>query len=203
MNEVTRQNFGLLIAYVLPGFVALWGLSYFLPPIHAWLAAAPDHAPSIGGFLYATLASIAAGVTLSAVRWLLIDTLHHRTGVPVPDWDYAQLAAKLDAFESIAEDHYRYYQFYANMLVGIAVAYACYRLAHLADIWRLLPADAGFVVLAFVLLAGSRDALRKYYARVSRLLGTLSPEERSVHRDQRKAPQERPAGQAADEVSLG
>src|SRR3712207_8693886 len=41
----------------------------------SWLAAEQDSAPTIGGFLYVTLGSVAAGLLLSAIHWAVIDTL--------------------------------------------------------------------------------------------------------------------------------
>src|SRR5438093_134632 len=52
VRDVTSENFGLLIAYLLPGFVALWGVSPAVPGAGAWLAAPPVGAPTVGGFLY-------------------------------------------------------------------------------------------------------------------------------------------------------
>jgi hypothetical protein len=37
MRDVTGQNFGLLIAYVLPGLTALWGVSFFSDTVRSWL----------------------------------------------------------------------------------------------------------------------------------------------------------------------
>ena len=54
MREVTGRNFGLLIAYILPGFVSLWGLAEFSPSVKSWLAAStatPGAMPTVGGFL--------------------------------------------------------------------------------------------------------------------------------------------------------
>ena len=36
-----------------------------------------------------TLGSLALGLTVSAVRWMLVDTLHHATGVHPPAWEFA------------------------------------------------------------------------------------------------------------------
>jgi hypothetical protein len=63
-----------------------------------------------------TLASIAVGLTLSTVRWLLLDSIHHRTGLLPPPRNFARLGGKETAFARLEEDHYRYYQFYGNML---------------------------------------------------------------------------------------
>lgn len=63
-REISINDFGLLIAYVLPGFAALWGTSYLAPEVRSWFGQAPAEVPTLGGFLYLTVASIAAGLTI-------------------------------------------------------------------------------------------------------------------------------------------
>jgi uncharacterized membrane protein YgcG len=170
VRELKRDNFGLLIAYLLPGSVALWGASYHVVVVRDWLTTAPAEGPSIGGFLHATLASTALGLVISAVRWALIDRLLARAGVRQPAWDFELFAERLAAYEWLVANHYRYYQFYANMLVALACAYVA-RLAAIGDFGRREgPVAAGFLLVEVVLLLGARDALRKYYARTRALL---------------------------------
>jgi hypothetical protein len=170
MRELTRDNFGLLIAYLLPGFVALWGISEHVPAAQAWLRSTPPDAPTVGGFLYATLASTALGLVVSAVRWAVVDRILGCFGVRQPKWDFRLFAERLAAYEVLVAYHYRYYQFYANMLIALACSYASRLLA--VDSWdgheRWIA--AGFVAIEAVLLAGSWDTLRKYYARSEALL---------------------------------
>jgi len=71
---LSNDNFGPLIAYLVPGTIVLLGLSQFSPAVRVWFAATPADAPTVGGFLYLTLASLAAGMTVSALRWALVDT---------------------------------------------------------------------------------------------------------------------------------
>ena len=80
-RESSVNDFGLLIAYVLPGFVALWGGTYVSESLRTWIGSSATEGPTLGGFLYMTVGSIAAGLTVSTVRWMVIDTLHHATGV--------------------------------------------------------------------------------------------------------------------------
>jgi hypothetical protein len=169
MNESPDRLFGLTIAYVLPGFVSLWGASNFSPIVSNWLSLQPEPNPSLASFLYALLASLGAGLVVSAVRWLLIDTFHHRTGVRFPDPDFSKVQEKLEAFQLAIELYYRYYQFYANMLVAITIAAACRFSA--GQTLRGSAVAAGAIVW-LVLLAASRDSLSRYYARVAQLLGT-------------------------------
>ena len=176
MTEVSGRNFGLLIAYILPGFVSLLGLAEFSPTIELWIAtgsATATASPTVGGFLYLTLASVAAGLTVSTIRWAVIDRVHHATGIAKPPWNHSALQEKLAAFEALVQNHYRYYQFYANMLVALGFLLA----ARLAVSGRCISdfnyLDSALVLTGLIYWAGSRDALRNYYTRAAFLLGTL------------------------------
>lgn len=164
------NDFGLLIAYVLPGFVALWGAAFFFPPLRGWVEGSPASAPSVGGFLFVTLASIAAGLTVSTVRWMAVDSLHHRTGIPPPPWDFSHLSESVAAFDVLIEIHYRYYQFYSNTLVALMVAFIARRFS-ISPWWLPLGwPDWGILVLGLIFFLASRDTLRKYYSRTGQLL---------------------------------
>jgi len=91
MRDVTNNNFGLLIAYVLPGLTVLWGASHFSATLQSWLASNSTDLPTVGGFLYITLGSVAAGMMMSTVRWLLVDGIHHLTGLKESIWVFSRL----------------------------------------------------------------------------------------------------------------
>ncbi len=156
MRDVTTRNFGLLIAYVLPGFTALWGLSYFSPTIQGWLGAASLDSPTVGGFLYVTLGSVGAGMTVSTIRWLVIDPIHHRTGIRQPDWDFSRLRDTVAAFDTLIEIHYRFFQFYANTSISLVITFM---LRWLAIGFRPLELLLVFATCGLFFL-GSRDTLR-------------------------------------------
>jgi hypothetical protein len=170
MSELSGKNFGIIIAYVLPGFVTLWGVSHYSPTVESWLTTTSSGSPTVAGFMYVTLASLGAGLTVSAVRWCLLDSVHHATGIEPPPWEFANLDDRLQGFLALVENHYRYYQFYGNTFVAMAIAYRV-RLAWLrSSPWQEGWWTVAFMVLEAILLAGSRDALRKYYSRAARLL---------------------------------
>lgn len=170
MNNSPERLFGLTIAYVLPGSVALWGISSFSPMVANWLSVQPQSNPSLASFLHVLLASLTTGLTMSALRWLLIDTFHHHTGIPFPNPDFSKVQEKLEAFQLAIEMYYRYYQFHANLLVAIAFTGIC-RWFGGTDVSA--ARIAGVLSLEALLLAASRDSLIRYYARVAQLLGTL------------------------------
>lgn len=167
MQSITNKNFGILIAYVLPGFVTLWGLSYRVPQLQFWIGASPQQNGTVGGFLYISLLAVTTGIVASTIRWLIIDTFHHRTGISKPSWDLTKLQANLQSYSLFEENHYRYYQFYANMLVASSVGYFSWRTTTSGCFQWI---DFWFATLMVVLFLGSRDTLAKYYQRVGELL---------------------------------
>jgi hypothetical protein len=68
MEEVLGRYFGLCIAYVVPGFVALLGASFIEPSLGVWLAVAGNSGPTVGSFLYVLLGSVAAGLAVTVRR---------------------------------------------------------------------------------------------------------------------------------------
>ena len=171
MKDVTEKNFGVIIAFLLPGFLFLWGLSYSFDEVATWLVkSSTSDAPTIGGFLYATLASLSLGLLISAVRWLLVDHLLHCTGIGGQSMDFSNLKDKdrFAAFQGVVENHYRYYQYYSNTLIAILAAFILYLVFGKAK-----PSVTIWIVTISIVVAlffGSRDALNKYYTRANEIL---------------------------------
>lgn len=166
-NFSLERNFGLVIAFLLPGFVCLAGASRFSPTIAGWMSLAPTSDPTVVGFLYVLLASLGAGMVASAARWAIIDTLHHRTGLLPPNLNFSRLQANLDAFQMAVEHNYRHFQFYANMMIASVFFSLC-------DQWVNGRWSSGQLavtaILEGLLLVTSRDCLRRYYRRTEQLL---------------------------------
>ena len=168
MKDVTSNNFGVLIAYLVPGATALWGLSSFSPSLRAWIASTPNDAPTISGFLYLTVASLAVGMTVTAIRWACVDLIHAATGLNAPDLDFSQLPGKVDAYRLLIEIHYVHYQFYANMFVATAMTWTCHRIT-IQPPCHISWIDCGFVLVEATFFLTSRDTLRKYQQRTEQL----------------------------------
>lgn len=170
-RDVSIDDFGLIIAYLLPGFTAVWG--------SAWAAGILDWrnllaaGPSVGSVLFTTLASVAVGLALSTLRWLVIDPLHHVTGVRAPVRNFAGLAQNVEAYAYLNDAHYRYYQHAAGMLLATVWVYA---------VWRWMNPDrplgvpeVGALCAGLLYYLGSRDSLKKFYARTYELLHPHGP----------------------------
>jgi hypothetical protein len=127
MKEVTSKNFGLIIAFWLPGFILLWNLSYLSDLAASAIMPKAGADRSVGDFLFASLGSLALGLLVSAARSLILEPILYWTGVKrVPEASYAKLANKdvLAAFEAAIEAHYRYSQYYGNTLIAVATGLA-------------------------------------------------------------------------------
>ena len=168
----------MIIAYILPGFIGLAGLVPLFPVVGAWLHPVNQAGLDLGAPIYALMAAMTFGMILSCFRWMIVDRLHHRTGVALPAWNDSRLDERLDAFDYLVEVHYRYYQFYANTLVAILWAYGINRLLRTSPPLGI-GTDLAALILSFVLFVGSRDALTKYYSRTSRLLGPIAEKDSS------------------------
>lgn len=170
MRDISPFNFGLVVAYLVPGFVIVWGLSWHFPLIASWLSGPSQNAPTVGDLFYATLASVACGMFANMARWAILDTINHHTGVRLPAWDFSRLHERLAAYELLVEFHYRFYQFGANALIALLFTYIAYRATPRGWAYQWGAVDIGFVLVCVILFLGSRDALRKYYGRAGALL---------------------------------
>jgi hypothetical protein len=166
--DILNRQFGLIIAYLLPGFIALAGIASLVPTVAGWLHT--DQTASFGAPVYAILAATAAGMIVSCFRWLLVDWIHALTGVPAPTFNAQALEERPTAFSYLVESHYRYYQFYANTLIAVLWTYSIHRWLR-TDPLLNFGTDLAVLILCAVLFAGSRDALTKYRNRSSQLVG--------------------------------
>jgi hypothetical protein len=141
-----------------------------------WFGALPPTAPTIGGFLYVTLVAIAAGLVVSTVRWMILDTIHALTGLRRPHFNYAELAAKVEGYDVLVRHHYEYYKFHGNLLIAVLFSWVSRRFSLGFFRAPLGWIDLGVFLLAVVLAMGSRDTLRNYYERLAMLLGDLRQE---------------------------
>jgi hypothetical protein len=170
MKNVSNNQFGLIVAYLLPGFIGLAGIAPFVPAVTTWLQPGTQAEAGLGAPLYALLAAMTVGMSVSCLRWLIVDHLHAVLGVVPPEWDDGRLETRLEAFSYLVANHYTFYLFAANTLVAVLWAYAVNRAMHTTALFGV-GTDIGVIVLCAVLFFASRDALTKYYARTARLIG--------------------------------
>ena len=172
MDPSPRQ-FGLIVAYLLPGFVGLVGFVPLVPAIGQWLQPVSQGDMGFGPPIYALMAATVVGKVISCFRWVLVDQLHHRMGIKPPQWEDRRLDELLGGFDYLVQNHFRYYEFSAGMLIASLWAYLVNRIMQTSPILGT-GTDLGMVILIAVLFVSSRDAMQKYYSRSQRLLGQIA-----------------------------
>jgi hypothetical protein len=169
-------DFGVVIAFVAPGFVALQGASYHMLTVQAWMAAASEKEQSVGVFLFVLLASLSMGLVVSGIRALVLDNLLQfgqllrQHAVPKLSLDWSKVDdKKLPVLITIRDAHYRHYQFYANTLVAM-VFWAFSR----ASTSRPGMSPQQWALISAILLAllfSARDSFLRYVNAVNRAFG--------------------------------
>ncbi|MGD0769939.1 MAG: hypothetical protein ABSB42_17275 [Tepidisphaeraceae bacterium] len=178
MPETSSRQFGLIVAYLIPGFVGLAGLSPLIPLVGEWLRPVNQGELGLGPPIYALLGATAVGMIVSCFRWCVLDQIHQWTGVKRPQWDDSQLAKALGGFDYLVQNHFRYYEFASNTLIATLWAYGVNRYLKTVSFLGACT-DLGMLILSIVLFAASRDALAKYYNGARQLLGSSRGERAS------------------------
>jgi hypothetical protein len=173
MTATSSKQFGYLIAYLLPGFIALVGVAPLFPGLARWLRPVGSGDFGLGPPLYAVLGAMAMGLVLSCFRWVFLDSIHHAMGVRRPVWNDGKLQEVLEGFDYLVQAHFRFYEFTGNALVALVVAYALNRMLGTLPFLGV-GTDLGMVVVVSVLFTASRDALGKYYTRTGLLVGHVA-----------------------------
>jgi hypothetical protein len=161
MHETIPKYFGLTIAFLAPGLLGVYALSFFAPPVADWLALAPQQDVNFGGFLFALIASIGMGVFVSGLRCLTLDKVMPEC----PPTDYAKLADPdvQRVVEFARVHHYQFYQFYSNTIWALALVFAAWWwTADPRPQWLAVGARFGaLLVVGGVLFFSARDCWLK------------------------------------------
>lgn len=160
-------NFGQLIAYLIPGFLAVHALSSFVPPFAALLG--EKGVPQAEALVPLLLLGLAVGVVVNAFSWAFLRPLFALTGVRrPPGLDYGRLQKDdIAIYETIVESNFRYHQFYSNILVAVLLLGPAWLLEPLPE--HLLR-NGSFLAVAGVLFFAARDSLSRAYVRMDALL---------------------------------
>ena len=169
MFDSLDRNFSLIIAFVLPGFLFLFGSFLLVSYSTAELVSQLRPIRQIGGFMFFLLAATACGMILSAIRWAILDTLHVLTGLKSPALDFSKLEGKSSSFMLVVENNYRYYLFYGNSLIALLGLFMVAWLEEVPLVTRWLIM---LLCLMAVLFLASRDSLKRFYSRTAQIIGS-------------------------------
>jgi len=187
--SIPGLDFGLFIAYVLPGVIALYGLSLLHAPLHEFLRLNTAQ-PSIGSTLIIAVLALGAGRVISIGRAAAIDPTF---GIAVPFVschgapqrgaimtvapDYRQLvdSGRREAFLLAVAEEQRHYQFCGNTVLAALLYVACSLIAlrrKQHHRLQLLRVSALYIVVALLLYGGARQSYYSFMRAVAQLNGT-------------------------------
>jgi hypothetical protein len=173
MVQFEPINFGVLIAFILPGSVAVYGLRYVSPRISALWSMLESGQIVIGPLILLAVATLAVGLIVSSLRVVLLEPIMYRTGVQREKVNYKKLADHREFFDEMIENVYRYEQFYGNVFLALLF---CSFLRYVVGNEPIIQGKSDMVL--FVALLGSLVTLflagRNSLADVSRAIRELS-----------------------------
>lgn len=176
------KSFGLSIAFLIPGAVGLYAVSFFAPVVQQWFGTAVDgQVTTVSGFLFVVLGSAGMGVFISGIRWVVLESDFglRKFGVewlPKPPIGLDHARRKDERCEAAYQDllfrHYQFYQFYANMPFALAFAYLAWVVASTsATTERALWLALLMAMSDLVLLLSAKHAISRYAEKLTDLLG--------------------------------
>lgn len=157
-------NFGLLIAFFLPGFMGLYALRPFSQSVNEWFTAILDKDKTVGATFLLLASSLVVGLIISACREIFLDRLHRATRVGAKPFKYGKFSDpnKMALLEGLIANKYRFYQFYGNtMLASLLLLLSNLKRTEISTNWLVLAINLGVVIFLF---CASRGALKDMYA---------------------------------------
>jgi|GEM_PF-3012691 len=138
--QIPTLDFGLFIAYLVPGIVVLYALSLVAPQVREFLQGG-DGKSSLGGAVMVTLVALVVGRIVSIGRSAIIDPTFriplpfvncdrapHRGAIDSAEPDYKQLTrvGHREALLMAITNEQRPYQFGGNTAIAVLLATSCW-----------------------------------------------------------------------------
>lgn len=173
MKDITSTTFGILIAYLLPGFTALLALSYWFEVIRSHFQTFLTTSSNVGLFLIVILVSIVLSMQITLVRWVLFEKLICR-GHQLGPSDFAKIDSelKLAAFRAAVDEHYRYHQFWGSMVVVQLLIYSGWgvELVRHLNLWSGIALSSGMIGMLILTGVGAYEAFVNYVNRARKMV---------------------------------
>jgi hypothetical protein len=124
MKDITSTTFGLIIAFFLPGSLALYSIAYWVPQLQEVFAVFTTAESNIGLFFLVAFFALALGLEITVFRWFLFENLilkNHKLDLK----NFTKLTNEnsLAAFRANVDEHYRYHQFWGGLVFVLPLLY--------------------------------------------------------------------------------
>lgn len=170
MKDVGSTSFGLLIAYLLPGFAGMFAIGFYAPPVTTLFSQFLAAESNVGRFLLMILCSLVVGLEISLLRWLLFERfLCRKHKREKSNYHSLRDQAILAGFRAAVDENYRYHQFWGGM--AIVTPFIGYGLLVQQNTCPLrIAIIAVFATLTVLNIAGASDAYKNYIDRSNKIM---------------------------------
>jgi hypothetical protein len=171
MKDVTSTSFGLVIAFLLPGFAAFFALSFWSPHVQALFLKFLEAQSNVGSFLLVVVCSLTMGLEMSILRWILFEKwLCKHKKLDLAKFAHLGAEAKLTGFRAAVDEHYRYHQFWG----GMAVVIPCIGIGMVNEsggsVPQKLELGIAFLIAEIVTVIAAQSAFHNYIDRAAYIL---------------------------------
>src|SRR5438552_9850816 len=115
-KDVTSTTFGLIIAYLIPGLAALYGLSFVSDRVDHWFTQIVAGESSAALFLLVVVVGILIGLQLSVLRTVIFENIICRDCGFKPELlKRISEEGRFAAYRMLIDEQLRYHQFWGAM----------------------------------------------------------------------------------------
>ncbi len=172
MKDVTTTSFGLVIAYLLPGFIGLYGMSFWFPGLRQVYSAFLTAQSSVGLFLLVVIAALVGGLVLNSLRWAIYESWRRDNLGPEELAKLGSSETMLNAYLQRIDENFRYYQFSGGFSISLPILYAGWLSTSWPSVGFCLKVGSllAFLVVEVVSASAGIIAYRRYLDGSRRIL---------------------------------
>jgi hypothetical protein len=164
VRDVNTTSFGLVIAYLLPGMVGLYSLTFWFARLHPNFTTFVTADSNVGLFLLVVIASLAVGLLVNFLRRVLFERWRSDGLKPK---DFAKLGsntAMLEAYRARIDENLRCHQFGGGMNIVPLSLYAAWLKSSWSDLncRRVFVSLLAFTAVEVVTGVGALEAYHGY-----------------------------------------
>ena len=179
MKDIGSTAFGLVIAFVIPGLIGFYGLSFISPMVASILATFLTSDANGGLFFLVLAAAIAISLQITVVRYFIFEVAFVKERLEAPFFgELGRSSDRLIAYRALVDETYRFHQFWGGCAVAIPLFGFCWAwnkvppLSTLAGWGDMLSSPIFWIcavteVLTFV---AARNAYSMYVSRAKQIL---------------------------------
>ena len=169
MDKIYSSSFGLVIAFLLPGFIAFYGMINWIGNFNIIYNNLFISSSFLGAFSLIIVISLILGLIITSIKWVLYENILDKSQT-LDDNSFKDIGSnrdKLIAFRAAVDEHYRYHQFWSNTSIAIFPSYVhiFIDLCNNHKYWFLILSLILVLSLEILLFFSAKEAKKKYIIR--------------------------------------